>query len=150
MVELKAPPLRSRVEDIPEFIDFFSSRFAAKYDAEVWRPSAEELHRFCTYDWPGNIRQLSHVIEQSYVLNCPPTLPSHSVAAEDRANLPFLDLELLRRAAVKQALRTTKGHKGHAARLLGVHVNTMSRLASRLLRSPDPADKPRGESDRSR
>jgi DNA-binding NtrC family response regulator len=56
--------------------------------------------------------------------------------------LPFLDLELLRQAAVKQALRTTKGHKGHAARLLGVHINTMSRLAARFQRSPDPVEPP--------
>ena len=41
LVELKMPPLRSRSEDIPQFIDFFSKKFAAAYDQPVWKPSAE-------------------------------------------------------------------------------------------------------------
>jgi DNA-binding NtrC family response regulator len=42
--------------------------------------------------------------------------------------LPLMDLSQLRRMAVRQALRATRGHKGRAARLLGVHPNTMTRL----------------------
>jgi DNA-binding NtrC family response regulator len=47
-------------------------------------------------------------------------------------DLPFTDLCRLRRAAVEQALRTAQGHKGRAARLLGIHPNTMTRLLSQL------------------
>src|SRR5207253_1974921 len=69
MVELRVPPLRQRVDDIPELIEFFTGRFAKKYRRPLWRPDAETLRDFCEFDWPGNIRQLSHVIEQSYVLD---------------------------------------------------------------------------------
>ncbi len=68
MVELQVPPLRKRIEDIPTFVDFFANRFAQRYQRPVWRPTAEELQMFCEYSWPGNVRQLSHVIEQGYVL----------------------------------------------------------------------------------
>ena len=132
MVELAVPPLRQRAEDIPRFIDYFSRRFAAKYQRPVWRPTAELLREFCEYQWPGNIRQLGHVIEQAYVLDCEPSLPQKSRRLSGEQSLPFMDLDRLRRAAVRQALRSTQGHKSRAAKLLGVHPNTMTRLLAQI------------------
>jgi DNA-binding NtrC family response regulator len=128
MVELKVPPLRSRPEDVPAFIEFFSGRYAEKYNRPRWSPSAEELKQFCEYHWPGNIRQLSHVIEQAYVLDCSPTLPTLGSAGQLQSSLPYFNLTKLRREALRQALAATKGHKGKAARLLGVHANTLTRM----------------------
>ena len=132
MVELRMPPLRERVEDIPNFIDFFSQKFATRYNQPRWYPDEQTLRQFCEYGWPGNIRQLSLVIEQSYVLQCEPVLPGRAERDSRRVNLPFTDLGRLRAAAVEQALRTTGGHKGRAAELLGVHPNTLTRLLSQL------------------
>ena len=132
MVELDVPSLRDRVEDIPLFIDFFSKRFSAKYEREIWRPDPEMLCQFCDYPWPGNIRQLGHVIEQAYVLDCAPVLPNQTTNRIGKATLPFTDLSKLRSAAVRQAMRATRGHKGRAAKLLGVHPNTMTRLLSQM------------------
>ena len=128
MVELKVPSLRDRREDIPAFIEFFSERFSAKYSRNRWKPSANELHDFCEYTWPGNIRQLSHIIEQGYVLDTKPELPVAKTNSTCDANLPCTDLNRLRSMALRQALRITGGHKGRAAKLLGVHPNTMTRL----------------------
>jgi DNA-binding NtrC family response regulator len=79
------------------------------------------------------VRQLSHVIEQSYVLDCAPSLPpvgQRTVPVD--VTLPFTDLARLRGAAIRQALETTRGHKGRAARLLGVHANTLTRMLAQL------------------
>ncbi len=132
MVELGVPSLRERVEDIPEFIQHFSNRFAQQYQREVWQPNAETLRDFCDYSWPGNIRQLSHVIEQSYVLDCAPMLPSQKTPLRSEDRLPFFDLAKLRSVAVRQALRATEGHKGRAAKLLGVHPNTLTRMLGEI------------------
>jgi len=132
MVELRVPPLRDRVEDIPEFIEFFSRRFSERYGRPLWKPDAEMLKRFCEYPWPGNVRQLSHVIEQSYVLDCSPNLPHVEPPSHVDATLPFMDLSRLRLAAIQQALATTRGHKGRAARLLGVHANTLTRMLAQM------------------
>jgi DNA-binding NtrC family response regulator len=140
MVELTVPSLRERVEDIPEFIEFFSRRFSAKYNRETWKPSADELTAFCEYSWPGNIRQLAHVIEQAYVLDCQPSLPTKGKDRRRTPGLPFTNLDRLRRAAVTQALEATRGHKGKAARLLGVHPNTMTRLLAQHARDAEPGD----------
>ncbi|MEX2188669.1 MAG: sigma-54 dependent transcriptional regulator [Pirellulales bacterium] len=132
MVELRVPSLRERVEDIPEFVDFFSRRFAEKYRCSRWTPDEATLRQFCEYEWPGNIRQLAHVIEQSYVLDTCPELPSRGGMGGRGDALPFFNLDRLRTAAVRQALKTTGGHKGRAAKLLGVHANTMTRLLAQL------------------
>lgn len=130
MIELRVPALRERSEDIPEFIDFFSRQFAERYRLPVWQPSPETLAEFCAFDWPGNVRQLSHVIEQAYVLQIEPQLPVRggAKAAQGTGRLPCLDLAKLRQEAIKQALEITRGHKARAAKLLGVHANTMTRL----------------------
>jgi DNA-binding NtrC family response regulator len=137
MVELRVPPLRQRIEDIPQFVEFFARKFSARYGRPRWQPTPELLRDFCEYHWPGNIRQLGHVIEQAYVLDCEPHLPEPPQRRADDASLPYMDLSRLRRAAVRQALRATRGHKGRAARLLGIHANTMTRLLAQLRRDQD-------------
>ena len=46
MVELRVPPLRQRLDDIPELIEFFSAKNAAKYDRPVWRARSGNAARF--------------------------------------------------------------------------------------------------------
>jgi DNA-binding NtrC family response regulator len=141
MVEFQVPPLRSRIDDIPHFVDFFSRKFAARYERPLWRPDSETLRQFCEYRWPGNIRQLANVIEQAYVLDCEPRLPERPNTQRSlEASLPYMDLSQLRRVAVQQALRATQGHKSRAARLLGVHPNTMTRLLAQLRDEDAAAD----------
>jgi len=145
MIELRIPPLRERPEDIPEFIDFFADQYARSYRMERWQPSPETITEFSAFDWPGNVRQLSHVIEQAYVLQMEPELPARSrpvaaVVMEEPeeltltadGKLPFVDLNMLRKCAVKQALEMTRGHKSRAAKLLGVHPNTMTRIIAEI------------------
>jgi DNA-binding NtrC family response regulator len=143
MVEFHVPPLRHRVDDIPQFVEYFSRKFAARYQRPLWQPTSETLRQFCEYRWPGNVRQLANIIEQAYVLDCEPRLPDRlDTRRLAEASLPFMDLSQLRRAAVRQALRATRGHKSRAARLLGVHPNTMTRLLAQLRREDVNGDQP--------
>ena len=61
----------------------------------------------------------------------PPACPA-AVGADRDASLPFLDLHRLRQTALRQALRATRGHRGRAAKLLGVHANTITRMLASL------------------
>jgi DNA-binding NtrC family response regulator len=132
MVELKVPALRYRIEDVPEFVEYFSQRYAQQYERPRWTPSPETLREFCEFSWPGNVRQLSHVIEQAYVLDCEPSLPTSVSGSRSESALPFMDLGRLRATAVRQALAATRGHKGKAAKLLGVHANTLTRILAQM------------------
>ena len=63
------------------------------------------------------------------MLQSEPVLPVRSRAGRPAATrLPCLDLVKLREQAIKEALEITRGHKANAAKLLGVHANTMTRL----------------------
>ncbi|MEI6506424.1 MAG: sigma 54-interacting transcriptional regulator, partial [Planctomycetota bacterium] len=135
MIELRVPPLRERSEDIPTYIEFFSNRFAERYRLPVWTPSPEALAEFCMFGWPGNVRQLEHVIEQAYVLQMEPKVPvkgGNRSADAASGRLPCLDLVKLREQAIREALQLTRGHKAQAAKLLGVHANTMTRLLKEI------------------
>jgi DNA-binding NtrC family response regulator len=137
MVELRLPPLRQRAEDIPEFMDFFSQQYSERYHRPRWTPSADQIKQFVEYSWPGNVRQLAQVIEHAYVLDCQPVLPQAELPSDEFTILPFVELERLRITAIRQALRTTHGHKGRAAQLLGVHANTLTRMLVELDDSTD-------------
>ena len=62
VVEVNLPPLRERPEDIPPLVDYFLSLFAARYRREKGTLHRKALRRLTEYDWPGNVRQLEHVL----------------------------------------------------------------------------------------
>jgi DNA-binding NtrC family response regulator len=149
-IELAVPPLRDRAADIPLFVDHFRLFFAERFGVDPWQPDAATMARFMRYRWPGNVRQLSQVIERVYALDAPPSLPdgddvevpeSQDLPAAAIASLPLtvenplpvVNLEELRKLAVRQALSMTDGHKGKAAQMLGVHLNTMTRLVEEAM-----------------
>jgi transcriptional regulator with GAF, ATPase, and Fis domain/serine/threonine protein kinase len=68
VVEIELPPLRSRVEDIPPLVDHFLGLFAARYKRERKTLTKEALRRLASYDWPGNVRQLEHVLLNAWVM----------------------------------------------------------------------------------
>jgi len=149
-IELAVPPLRDRSADIPLFVDHFRLFFAEKFGVAPWQPDAATLARFMLYRWPGNVRQLAQVIERVYALDAPPDLPADEPTPNPESldlpasaiaalplsienPLPVVNLEELRKLAVRQALAMTDGHKGKAAQLLGVHLNTMTRLVEEAM-----------------
>lgn len=139
-IEITVPALRDRAHDIPLFVKHFSAAFAERLGREPWAPDAATLARMMRCRWPGNIRQLAQFVERVYVFGAVPELPEEALpaGAEQPApaavsgfaepQLPVLNLESLRRIAVRQALVATGGHKGRAAALLGVHLNTMTKF----------------------
>lgn len=154
-IEIEVPALRDRASDIPLFVRHFSSLLATRLGREPWSPDAETLARMLRYRWPGNVRQLAQFVERVYVFGTVPELPDDgqplppdlsaevltaaaSPSASSRAasagagepTLPVFNLDELRRIAVRQALAATGGHKGKAAALLGVHINTMTKFVA--------------------
>ncbi len=69
VVELRVPPLRERTEDIPPLIDHFLSLFSARYRRDKKTISRDALRRLCAYDWPGNVRQLEHVLLNAWLMS---------------------------------------------------------------------------------
>lgn len=67
---IRIPPLRERLEDLPELVHYFVERIARRM--EISPPpevSPESLERARFYHWPGNIRELENIVERAMILN---------------------------------------------------------------------------------
>jgi transcriptional regulator with GAF, ATPase, and Fis domain len=84
VVELRVPALRERVEDVPLLIDYFMSIFSTRYRRDRKTVSREALRRLCAYPWPGNVRQLEHVLLSAWLMT-----ESSEISGED-LELPAL------------------------------------------------------------
>lgn len=62
------PPLRDRKEDIPALVEHFIEKYNQKTGKKITGLSAQALNTLLTYHWPGNIRELEHLIERSVLL----------------------------------------------------------------------------------
>jgi DNA-binding NtrC family response regulator/tetratricopeptide (TPR) repeat protein len=105
-VQLVLPPLRHRLDDIPVLTQYFIARAAQEYGRPVHGASNDVLVLFAGFAWPGNIRQLQHVVERAVLLANGDTLQ-----VED---LP-LELRQMRQAASLSASVQTRAEQHKAA-----------------------------------
>jgi two-component system nitrogen regulation response regulator GlnG len=68
VVRIQLPPLRDRIEDVPQLIDFVLKRLARDSKADTKLISPEALALLNQYRWPGNVRELENIIYRSAVL----------------------------------------------------------------------------------
>jgi len=74
VVEILLPSLRDHVEDIAPLVDYFLGLFAARYKRDKKTLTRAALRRLANYDWPGNVRQLEHVLLNAWVLSDEPEI----------------------------------------------------------------------------
>ncbi len=65
---LTVPPLRQRQRDIPLLIRYFAQKYAKRLNREIEEIPTATIEALIKYDWPGNIRELQHIIERSVIL----------------------------------------------------------------------------------
>ncbi len=65
---LTVPPLRERQRDIPLLIRHFAQKYAHRLNREIEEIPTATIEALTKYDWPGNIRELQHLIERSVIL----------------------------------------------------------------------------------
>jgi DNA-binding NtrC family response regulator len=116
------PALRDRASDVPEIACHLLTRLAERSGAEPLTLSLEAEKWLSEQPWPGNVRQLSNVLERASILSDGPRLERGDLQA-------LLDpLEISDpREEVRRALRETDGDKKRAAEILGISYRTLSR-----------------------
>jgi transcriptional regulator with PAS, ATPase and Fis domain len=155
VVSIEVPPLRDRIEDIPELIQLFVREFSNKYRRPIPVLDPEVMYIFLHHPWYGNIRQLRNTIEHMIILadeevihpnHLPPgfyyqeqhekRLVNRHYGLESEAQkrpdvsggTPDLIMSLAgqdERSAIQQTLRTTFGNKSAAAKILGISRVTL-------------------------
>ena len=77
-VRIDLPPLRDRKEDIPEFVEVFSEEISAKLGIPNPAFTKDAMRKLITHEWPGNIRELRHLLERTLLI-----AESKTITAQD-------------------------------------------------------------------
>ncbi len=131
VVPVDLPPLRDRDGDIPLLVEHFLGKFGPKRDFTV--PS-EVMAELCSYRWPGNVRELENAVERAIALAGGTTELSRDLLLEGALRrrrrgggtddtTPTSIRDAVRDAekrAIRNALKSTNGHRANAAKLLGI------------------------------
>lgn len=131
VVPLRVPPLRERRKDIPWLARRFAAEFAQRHGKPVEGFSEEALDLLARYPWPGNVRELEHAVERAIlVAEGPRLLPEHFTldfvaAAPTAPDDTLMTLEELEREYIRRILWKVRGHKGRAAKILGINRKTL-------------------------
>ena len=122
VVSLSLPSLAQRREDIPLLANHFLQQLAERYGKDVATLAPDALELMLSASWPGNVRQLFNVVEQTVALSVTPLVPASLVQRalqQAAANLSSLDEAKRRfeRDYLVQLLKMTRGNVSQAARL---------------------------------
>lgn len=125
---IELPPLRKRVEDIPELATHFASYYAGKQN-KFLRMSKEALRLLMKHSWKGNTRELRNVLERASILADNEILPEHlpyDIQKQDQSS-QGLTLASVEKNHIQKVLEFTKGNKTKAAEALGIGLTTLYR-----------------------
>jgi len=138
---LRIPPLRERKDDIPLFCRYFLEKYARTFQKKVEEISDEAMDLFFNYSFPGNVRELENIIERAVVLAdgrvvTPGHLPRRVQEAVREQPGPeretqMISLTEMEKRHIRDVLRSTRGRKGEAARILGIDRATLWRKMKR-------------------
>lgn len=137
-ITLEVPPLRARGEDIQLLAEHFVAALNERFGStrQIGEPAMQLLRR---HNWPGNVRELLHVVEAALLL-CegssvqPEHLPAAlrgskpfplTSAVSDNSSVPTL--QEAERDHIRAALEASNGHRGNAARILGISERNLYR-----------------------
>jgi DNA-binding NtrC family response regulator len=156
VVPITVPPLRARIEDLPLLVDHFVRRYNDEFKKHIQGFTPEAVSLLASYAWPGNVRELQNVVERAMVLVDGPwigsaDLPLDVTVAPGRSGpghppeVSRMDLieasDRFERMIVQRVLEEVGGNVSEAARVLGLHRNSLrTRLARWKLGGAEPED----------
>lgn len=142
VVPINIPPLRDRKEDIPLLMNYFTNVYNLEFAKKVIGLTPEATQFLMEYDWPGNVRELQNLIERLIVLSkgeyinmekLPKEILGEEISEHAIDDFNFRDAaRRFESAFIKKALEKAGGSKSGAARLMGLHRNTLLQKERKL------------------
>ncbi len=132
VVEVRMPPLRERLEDLPDLVEYFNGQLAARLGLPELPHDETALSRLRNYGWPGNVRELKNLVERSLILGFYAddfaTDDEEAVAAAPTPGAGGEEsLATVERRHILAVLDACRGNKSEAARRLGISRKTLER-----------------------
>jgi len=139
---IELPALRQRKEDIPSLVYHFLDKYNKKASRTIAGISSAAMETLQTYDWPGNIRELEHLIERSMLMATGSEITAIDLPVASNASYPNTDdnakvktMEEMERDHIMSILRICKGKvygPGGAAELLNIPSTTLNSKIKKL------------------
>lgn len=139
------PPLRERPDDIPVLACYFAERYSDRFKKPISSIDQQSLERLQRYHWPGNVREMEHIIERAVLLAENDTLtidvplngrqPMAMQGSERPEAKPLKTLNQMERNYIEEVLRHTNGliaGKGGAAEILDLPASTLRHRMKKL------------------
>lgn len=124
-VEISLPPLRDRIEDIPQLANYFLDKYSKKYRKPELILPKQVINKLQRFNWPGNIREFQHAIERAVILSDGKKLETEDfefLSNDKKEEIPFdkYNLENLEKWAILNCLEKHGGNVTKAAAELGL------------------------------
>nr|NQU93495.1 sigma-54-dependent Fis family transcriptional regulator [Bacteroidota bacterium] len=131
-VQIEIPPIRERKEDIPVFIQHFLNRYKKKYNKPQLVINDSLMRDFISFSWPGNIRQIDHVIENAVIMTDGDILTQNEIAVQFEEKPAKLSDDLPgyyqhEKELMEITLAHCEGNLSKAAAKLGIARTTLYR-----------------------
>jgi len=135
VVRLVVPPLCERPSDIPLLVDYFLKRYNQRYKLDT-RLTHSGLKTLEEYSWPGNIRQLQHMMERLAILAPDGRIDTpavrHAIEQMDSRESSSETLADTEAEQIRRVLAATNGNKSRAAKILGIERKTLYRKLEKM------------------
>ncbi len=130
-VEITLPPLRDRISDIPALSKHFMEQFRRKYRKDNLTLSSSAMDKLMRYHWPGNIRELQHILERTVIMAENKEIRPKDIKLESQAETHVhhssLNLEEIEKNTILKALQKHHYNLSATARELGLGRTTLYR-----------------------
>ncbi|HTH17862.1 MAG TPA: sigma-54 dependent transcriptional regulator [Magnetospirillum sp.] len=131
VMNLNVPPLRQRLDDVPELLSLFMRSLSAQLGVAPLPVAPAALNRLQSYGWPGNVRELRNFVERSLLFGelplddlGPPGCVDPSCTPPSAESLRLADVE---KAHILSILARCNGNRSQAAEILGLSRKTLDR-----------------------
>jgi two-component system response regulator PilR (NtrC family) len=155
VIEIQLPPLRERLDDLPQLVSHFMDRFSRELGKDVRELDPAVMPVLESYPFPGNVRELENIVERAVTLartsrltpDCLPATVRRPAESAPQARIPEAGVDLdgllaaYESSLIREALQRTGGVKKRAAQLLGVTFRSLRyRLEKLHLDDGGPSD----------
>ncbi len=142
VVSITLPPLRERLDEIPQLAELFLKKYCRDAKKPPMKFSPAAVKKLAGHLWPGNVRELQNAVERAVVLKTGDTIEPEDLALEpmdlgseesNGMDLPFHEsVDFHKKQIIKQALNRAGGSQTQAAALLALQRSYLARLIKQM------------------
>lgn len=140
VVGINIPPLKERLEDIPELVDYYMNIYNAQLNKHIKAIDQNVLNGFMNYEWKGNVRELENAIERAMILcdgeklsykHFPHIFSNRKVSSGKKKDLKA-SVKAFEQDTILKTLQMTDYDKAETADLLGLSLSSLYRKMTEL------------------